>query len=241
MDSSTGERENVTTGARLPVGVTRYRYRRAVDDVPELLRGCWRRSWIRHADGSVDDTSLVVWLQLPSLMVDVRLAAAQPDLMRRGSLEACSLDDLHRLAASESSSGYTTCTPIVAGADGVRRATAEWFTRGHGVAFQPVSAYPEPGLLEWHEDGTVMVERAPSGAYTEEWHLLPGSRDPLLHRLLDDGRHWYRTGDVAVLVRDRPQPVPRAARLDELVAELGDDRQAIGALVDCEFSVVERR
>lgn len=193
----------------------------------------------------MDDTSLVVWLQLPSLMVDVRLAADQPDLMRRGALEACSLDDLRRLAASESSSGYTTCTPITLGADGVRRATAEWFTRGHGVAFQPVSAYPEPGLLEWNDDGTVMTERAPSGAYLEEWHLMPGSRDPLTHRVLDDGRQWYRTGDIAVLVRDRPQPVPRAARLDELVAELvrerGADVAAIAALVDCEFSVAERR
>lgn len=212
-----------------------------MDHVPELLRGCWKRRWIRFAGGAVDDTSLVVWLQLPSLMADVRLADDQPDLMRRGNLEGCSPDDLRRLAASESSSGYTTCTPISTDAGGVRRATAEWFTRGHGVAFQPVSAYPEPGLLEWNDDGTVMTERAPSGAYTEEWHLVPGSRDPLLHCVLDDGRQWYRTGDIAVLVRDRPQPVPRAARLDELVAELGDDRQAIAALLDCEFSVAERR
>ena len=42
----------------------------------------------------------------------------------------------------------------------VRRATAEWHTRGHGTAFQPVSAFPEPGLLEWNDDGTVMIERA---------------------------------------------------------------------------------
>jgi hypothetical protein len=212
-----------------------------VDHVPDLLRGCWKRRWIRFADGTVDDTSLVVWLQLPSLMADVRLAADQPDLMRRGGLAACSLDDLRRLAASESSSGFTTCTPITTGDDGVRRATAEWFTRGHGVAFQPVSAYPEPGVLEWNDDGTVMVERAPSGAYTEEWHLLPGSRDPLVHQVLADGRQWYRAGTTGVLVRDRLRPVPRAARLDELVAELGDDRQAIAELVDCEFSVAERR
>ena len=33
--------------------------------------------------------------------------------------------------------------------------------------------------MTWNDDGTVMFERAPSGAYVEEWRLVPGSRDPL--------------------------------------------------------------
>ncbi len=208
--------------------------------VPELLRGGWRRASIEHDDGVVDTTSTVLWLQLESKMVDVRLAADQPELAARGSLAACSLDDLQRLAASESSSGFTTCTAI-SEVDGVRTATAEWFTRGHGVAFQPVTAYPEPGLLEWNDDATVMIERAPSGAYVEEWHRIAATEAPLTHRVLDDGRELYRAGDVAVVVRDRPTPVPRAERLDTLIAEAGEDLDAIRALVDCEFSIGERQ
>jgi hypothetical protein len=206
--------------------------------VPELLRGCWRREWIRLADGTVDDTTEVYWLQLESLMADVRIAAEQPALAARGSLAACTLVDLSLLAESESSSGFTTCTPIVVGDDGVRRATAEWFTRGYGVAFQPVTAYPEPGLLEWDvNDDTAMIERAPSGAYVERWKLVDGSRSSLVHRRLDDRTELYVAGSVAIRVRDRVQPVPRQARLAELVAECGTHVAAIANLVDCEFSV----
>ena len=170
--------------------------------VPPELLGCWQRAWIEFTDGTYDDTSFVVWLQLPSLMADVRLTAES--LALAGSsiagFDDCSLDQLHVLAGSDSSSGATTCTPFVTGADGVRRATAEWTS---AVGFQAVSAFPEPGLLELHDDGTVMIERAPSGAYVEEWRLLPGTREPLTYEQLDDGSTWYRAGEVGVLVHDR--------------------------------------
>ncbi len=208
--------------------------RPASPPVPSELRGCWRRAWIEHADGTRDDTSVVIWLQLASDMADVRVPADHP-LRDRAGFDDCTLDELRTLADSESSSGHTTCTPVVIGRDGVRRATAEWFSDGDGVAFQPVSAYPEPGLLEWPSEG-VMIERAPSGAYVEEWHLLPGTRAPATHHVDASGRHVYRSGDAVVLVRDRSTPVPRTARLDDLVAECGDDRDRLVALVDCEFS-----
>jgi hypothetical protein len=203
--------------------------------VPPELFGCWQRTWIEFADGTRDDTSTVIWLQLQSKMADIRVSVDQPG-HDRGSLAECSLDELRTLAESESSSGYTTCTPIVIGDDGARRATAEWFTRGHGVAFQPVSAFPEPGLLEWNDDGTVLYERAPSGAYVEEWRLIPGTSDGLQYAQRADGGELYVAGMVAVLVRDRPHAIPRAARLQELVAECGEDRDAIERLIDCEFS-----
>lgn len=205
-------------------------------DVPPELWGCWQRNWIEFADGTRDATTFVVWLQLPSLMADIRIAADRPDMRARRTLSECTIAELHALANSESSSGFTTCTPSTVGADGVRRATAEWHTRGHGVAFQPVSAYPEPGWLEWGDDPTLMIERAPSGAYTEEWQLINGSAEPLTYRRLAPDTELYIAGTVAVLIRDRPQPVPRAARLSELIAEAGDDRAAIEALLDCEFS-----
>lgn len=188
--------------------------------VPDELLGCWQRQWIEFADGTRDDSSFVVWLQLPSLMADVRLSVAALALAGRSSF---SMDELLVLADSDSSSGATTCTPVVQ-----RTATAGW---GSAVGFQPTSAFPEPGLLEWNDDGTVMMERAPSGAYVEEWHLLPGSRRPLSHSVRADGSQWYRAGPYGVLVRDRPGTLPSVSRLTELT-----DHAVLEAAIDCEFS-----
>lgn len=208
--------------------------------VPVALRGCWQRAWIEFADGTRDDTSLVVWLQLESEMADVRLPARRGTVVDRSGFDDCSLDELRALVDSESSSGVTVCSPVAVGTDGVRSARAEWVDGPHSVGFQPVSAFPEPGLLEWVADD-VLIERAPSGAYVEEWHRLPGTTHPLHHVIDADDRHIYRAGDAAVLVRDRRPPLPRIARLDELAAECGDDRDRLVALVDCEFSFARRR
>lgn len=194
--------------------------------VPEELRGCWQRAWIEFADGTRDDTSFVVWLQLPSLMADVRLSAASLALAGEGGptgFDDCSLEQLHVLAGSDSSAGATTCTPFVTGADGLPRATAEWSST---IGFQPVSAFPEPGLLELYDDGTVMIERAPSGAYVEEWHLLPGSREPLSCAAQADGSTWYRAGSVGVLVHDR-RPSGEALDCEFSFARLGPESWAI--------------
>jgi len=206
--------------------------------VPELMYGCWRRAWIEFADGSVDDTTMVWWLQTESQMVDVRISAHRPDFSSRSGLHDCTLAELGALAAEDASSGFTECGPVVVGINGTRQATASWNT-GSGVNFQPVSLFPEPGLMTWNDDATVMMEYAPSGAYVEEWRLVPGSRDPLLVRL-DGLAAVYRAGDVAVYVRDRAASIPRKARLVDLVDEYAEDRAVVESLLDCEFSVAER-
>ena len=207
--------------------------------VPDVMIGCWRRAWIQYGDGRRDDTSTVVWLQTQSWMVDVRVAADRADLAGRAGLHECTVDELRALAFSDGSSGYTECGPLVVGPDGLRSATASWHTRGHGVNFQPVSAFPEPGLMTWNDDGTVMFERAPSGAYEEEWHLVPESRDPVT--VAQTGDHLVlRAGRCAVFIRDRAMPIPRPARLADLLIEQANDRSMIEALLDCEFSVAEQ-
>ena len=212
-----------------------------LEPAPELLHGAWRRSSIVNEDGSTDATSIVLWLQLESEMVDVRLASDLSELTDRRSLNGCTVEDMHRLTTSEASTGRTRCTDIAVGTDGVRRATAEWITRQRGdIAFHPLTSYPELGQLEWSEDGSVMIERAPSGAYVEEWHRLPGSTNPLELLALTDERRLYLAGDVAVLVRDRPIALPRPERIDVLAAEVNDDTAALAQLVDCEFSIAER-
>ncbi len=211
----------------------------AAPTVPDVMFGCWRRSWIKFADGAFDDTSTVVWLQTESQMVDVRINCDRPDMSHREGLRECSLDELRAIAESDASSGFTECGPAVLDVEGLRSATATWNTRGHGVNFQPVSAFPEPGLMTWNDDATVMTERAPSGAYVEEWQLVPGSRYAL--SVTHDGViATYRAGEVAVLVRDRAVPFPRLARLPELLDEYASDRAVIEELLDCEFSVAER-
>jgi hypothetical protein len=208
--------------------------------VPDLMLGCWKRAWIEFADGTRDDTSMVLWLQTESSMVDVRIAGDRPSFVNRSSLAECTIDDLYVLAGADASSGFTECGAVVVDPDGLRSATASWHTRGHGVNFQPVSAFPEPGLMTWNDDATVMVERAPSGAYVEEWRLVPGSRDPLTATQSGDGL-IYRAGPVAVFVRDRTVPVPRLARLPDLLRDHEADRLTLEGLLDCEFSVAELR
>ena len=139
-----------------------------------------------NSDGSSDTESNVLWLQLDSAMVDVRIPI-----------------DMDGPLVCEASTGYTTCTPIQNDSDGIRRATAEWHTRGpNDIAIHPISAYPEPGLLEWNEDGSVMTERAPSGAYIEQWHRLPGSTERLIEQRTDSHHRLYVAGDIAVVVND---------------------------------------
>ena len=101
--------------------------------------------------------------------------------------------------------------------------------------------------MEWSEDGTVMIERAPSGAYEEEWRLLAGSRTSFMHRVQDeaDGRRsaLYVAGDRAILVRDRNPGclLGSSGSLVELVQASRDDRDRAEQLVDCEFSFARRR
>jgi hypothetical protein len=201
--------------------------------------GCWRRAYIRAADGTVDDRSDVIWLQTRSAMADLRLDGQRCDLAGRTALADCAADELISLAGSDSSTGYT-----VLDADDM----ATWHTGDEGVDFQPVSAFPEPGLLSWSADGQVMFERAPSGAYDERWHRLPGSDGPSGHVVVDGAvrEAWYVVGQHAMYVRDRATPAPDHRRIDQVVADLltapvtDQCRSAAEALVDCEFSYAQR-
>jgi hypothetical protein len=203
------------------------------------MLGCWKRAWIEFSDGTRDDTTTVVWLQTESRMVDVRIPADRAVRSDRAALHECSVDELRAIASSDASSGFTECGPPVVDGDGLQSATASWHTRGHGVNFQPISAFPEPGLMAWNHDATVMMERAPSGAYVEEWRLVPGSRGALTVASVGDTT-TYRAGPIAVLVRDRSVPIPRPARLRELLDEYATARSMMEALLDCEFSVAEQ-
>jgi hypothetical protein len=135
------------------------------------------------------------------------------------------VEQLAALASSNASTGFATATDVVDHADGSHSCVAEWFTYGHGANFQPTCTFPEPGLLAVDPSGTFMIERAPSGEYVEEWHLVLGSRDIEPRRVvLPDGRELFVAGPVAILVRDRMVPV-------------GHGQPLTVDSLDCEFSV----
>ena len=56
----------------------------------------------------------------------------------------------------------------------------KWHTRGPddiaSIRYRRFQQEP-PGV---ERDGSVMIEQAPSGAYVEEWHRLPGSTERLI-------------------------------------------------------------
>lgn len=176
--------------------------------VPDLLLGAWRRASIVNDDGTSDTDSVVLWLQLESAMVDVRIPV-----------------DMEDPSACEASTGRTRCTPVETGGDGIRRATAEWHTREpDDIAIHPVSAFPEPGLLEWNKDGSVMIERAPSGAYVEEWHRVPGSADRLVEHRTDSRHRLHAAGDLAVVVTDDRGDDRSPFEVEFAICEPADDR-----------------
>lgn len=196
-------------------------------EVPSWLRGCWQRSWIQFADGTRNDTDTVVWLQTAGVMADVRISGDRPSFAGVDGLADCSPEQLAALARSIASTGHTRVSAEHESDEGVHTCVAEWFTYGYGANFQPACTFPEPGRLEVDADGRVMIERAPSGAYVEEWRLVPGSADELRHELLVDGRELFVAGPVAVLLRDRATPMQPG---DEFTLER----------LDCEFSVAHR-
>lgn len=204
---------------------------------PHWLRGCWRRAWIRMADGAVDDGAAVFWLQTADSMADVRIDTSRAAFSGVGSLAECTDAQLAALATANASTGHTTVEQVVDHPDGSHSCVAQWHTYGHGANFQPVVTYPEPGLLHVDPSATVMTERAPSGAYVEEWHLVPGSRDRLRRDVLTDGREIFVAGPVVVIVRDRSITPPRNASLAELITADGLPRATIEALLDAEYSV----
>ncbi len=66
--------------------------------VPRWLTGCWHRASIIIADGTVDATTRVVYLQTGSRYADIRVDPNRPSFAHRRSLSECSTDELLELA-----------------------------------------------------------------------------------------------------------------------------------------------
>ena len=206
-----------------------------IPSVPDTLFGCWVRRYIRFKDGSADTTTRVVWLQTLSGVADMRISADRPCLQSRGSLAECNRDELLALAASQDC--FTGRT--IYEADTFPYPTAKWPVEDHRIRFQPAVTFPEDGWMHWNADRTSIIERAPSGAYEEEWWWVTGSRTFAAH-LTSAGGSLHVAGDHAIFARDRKVKLPADKTLLELARSAGNDDR-LRELVDCEFSYARRR
>jgi hypothetical protein len=171
-------------------------------------------------------------------VADIRIAASRPELRERAGLADCSTEELLKLAEQDCFCGITlfdsAATPFP---------TASWPKEAYLFRFQPVITFPEPGWIEWQRDGSRMIERAPSGAYIEEWRLQSGSRSFAAHlarRGAATATCLYVAGEHAIFARNRRVKLPPDKTLPELARAAGCERDRLEELVDCEFSYARR-
>jgi hypothetical protein len=83
-----------------------------------------------------------------------------------------------------------------------------------------------------------MIERAPSGAYEEDWRLQSGSRSFAAHLTKRDATTTtclYVAGEHAIYARNRAVDLPSDKTLLELARDAKYDCSRLQELVDCEF------
>ncbi|MDR5905119.1 hypothetical protein [Franzmannia qiaohouensis] len=186
--------------------------------VPDWLRGVWQRVRIDHADGRRDTSTRVFWFQGLSHYGDLRIAASRPQVSQLGASPSADL----ALAHQQGATGRCHCP------DHQATWQREW-------GYQPVVDFPEPGDLEAH--GSVVIERAPSGAYEEEWHRLTPPAPSIQVWRRDDSRARLLVIDgYAMLIARRPvEPPPRP-----LATLLTEGTATAHQLLDCEISCAVR-
>lgn len=201
---------------------------RGVRTIPEQLIGVWRRERITFADGLVDDTTRVLWLQTASGVADLRIPAERSKIWAP-SLAACSERDLLLLAEQDCFAAKTLFDPSA-----YPYQTALWPPALDFLRFQPSITFPEDGWLEWYDDGATMIERAPSGAYVEVWKLceVPDLAAHLTRRDNDCVEAIYLVGNHVAYLRG----VRHAPTTGTLIDLASGDIERLRALLDCEFS-----
>ncbi len=192
------------------------------------LRGVWRRTFAREADGSTDRATRAAWLQGPSLFVDLR----QPPGLA-GTVAGLRLGEMDRplllaLCGQRAFAGTLTQDGDAFG----------WDRR---IDLHPPAPLPDAGTLRW--EAGVLVEEGLHEAYLEHWDLVerpPEGRAAAV--LLEDPQQGragvlVRTGSWFGYARDRSVPLPApSVPLVEQVLGCGRRAEAV-ALLDCEVSI----
>lgn len=206
--------------------------------VPDQMIGCWLRKYIRFKDGSVDDSTHVIWLQTASGMGDMRISAERAIFRGQSSFADCSDRELISLAEQDCACAVThfdeTTSPYP---------TASWEIGDSGFMQQTVVNYPEDGWFEWKENGNCMMEYAPSGHYTEDWRLQPNSHTDALHLVCEDSQtttNLYIAGAHAILTVDRSVILNDERPLQEIVEANLSKKETIYSYLDTEYSYAKK-
>ncbi|MBD3896607.1 hypothetical protein IEI94_12175 [Halomonas sp. ML-15] len=187
--------------------------------VPDWLRGVWQRVRIDHADGRQDTSTRVFWFQGLSRYADLRIAASRPQVGQLGASHSADM----ALAHQQGATGRCYCP------DHQAIWQREW-------GYQPVVDFPEPGDLE-PRGAAVVIERAPSGAYEEEWHrLTPPDPSIRVWRRDDHGARLLVIDAYAMLITRRSLELPPRPLPSLLAAGTASAHQ----LLDCEISCALR-
>ncbi len=190
------------------------------------LRGLWRRSLLRLADGSRDTATAVRWLQGVGAFVDLRQPPGLPGCTGARSLDDLSFEDCLALAAQQGFAGR-----LQAAAD-----SYEWIRT---IDYQPATLHADAGTLAF--EGGILVERGRDIDYLEHWQREPSDPIAPFGACALRARH---TGVSAVLLRVGPHFMwarGRAAALApgrslrDCVAG-ADGIAAARAMIDCEIS-----
>lgn len=162
--------------------------------VEPWVSGCWRRDFIRFADGTVDRETVVYWVQSGRYCGDIRAPVSRPDF----AAAQASLSQCHMTGDS-----------------------AVWERE---LAFHPKRHFPEPGLLSLDGDvmterapSGAYVEawrRQPGSDGLRAAYALEG---PRAGRLVVAGEHLY-------LAIDRPKPLAGDQTLQEMLAAGADPK-----------------
>jgi hypothetical protein len=186
--------------------------------------GLWERSLIAWPDGGRDTTTIVAWLQGPSLFADLRQPANAPSFDGVSCLNDLRPRHLGWLARQEGFAGRLVCAGNA----------FEW---RRAVDFQCPSASADAGYLEFF-DG-MLVEQGRDVPYTEHWHRASpvGSPHIAMQMLDQHGRVGFlvRAGEIFMYVRDREVLLPPGNILKDLVDAANPE--AARALLDCEISL----
>jgi hypothetical protein len=203
------------------------------------MLGCWKRKYIRFKSGETDTSTIVIWLQTLSSMVDIRIPERILDFSKGDSLEEYTVEQLCELATQDCSTAITrldeSTTPYP---------TASWESNDDDAYIQMVVNFPEDGWFDWKEDGSCMMEWAPSGAYEEDWRLLANSRSHITEfRRINNGKNEFvfLAGDHVVYVRSRALEIKELRPIEVIAKEYLDNKDYLIALVDVEFSYAYRK
>ena len=205
--------------------------------VPSWAHGCFHRRAAAFADGSQDDATRVIRVQVHGLTGELRVPASRPDVSRRAGFDDCTVEELLALA-------------VVDGGVADASWSNEALVRENGSGFQPYDSWPEASLLQ--RVGPSLTEFAPSRAYGLDWRLEPGSAGLLVGlRLMFetglDGLTRPRDGGLLIagehclFALDRRRPLPSRTPVQQQMRAAGDPFAFADMAFDGEVSYARRQ